>query len=272
MKENLSIFDESKKHPKMKELENLFDKWSQKIKENGDGEYFTKDGILRKNNLTEAQLEQNWFSSEKRVLFLLKDQNQIGWKGNEDIRDWLKDVESDTEKNRIQKYENRNLNSSFIKNIAYLLWGLTKTNHECDWWYDEITQHIEEVKTFFNTQPFALVECKKMPGGGELDDNVLRKHLTDYGCFLKKEINILDPNIIVCTSQYIYDFVVNNLYDTNELISLSLEKHKSLRIHQPSKTLIFCSYHPSTFWKSKDFVYEGVMYHYREFLKSKYSF
>lgn len=254
----------------MKELENLFDKWSQKIKENGDGEYFTKDGILRKNNLTEAQLEQNWFSSEKRVLFLLKDQNQIGWKGNEDIRDWLKDTPNDKDSAKKQKDSNRNLEPTFMKNMAYLLWGLSKCNKECDWWYDEVSKHLDEVKDFFNTQPFALVECKKQPGDGSLDDGVLKKHLDKYGDLLDNEIKILKPNIIVCTSQYIYDFVVRTYPQNDELVKL--ENHDSLRIHPQTKTLIFCSYHPSTFGKAKDFVYEGVMYHYREFLKSKYSF
>ena len=36
---------------KMKEeLEKLFDEWKNRLKENGDGDFFTKDGLLRQNN------------------------------------------------------------------------------------------------------------------------------------------------------------------------------------------------------------------------------
>ncbi len=254
------------------ELNRIFEEWKERMKRNGDGDFFTKDGILRQNNKSDEQIEQEWFSSSKRILFLLKDQHQDGEpKWDEDIRDWLKNTENDNGKALEQKRKNRNLEILFTQRLAYLLWGLSKADKNCDWWHDEITQHFEEVKTFFNTQPFALVECKKMPGGGSLDDNILKRHLSSYGDLLKKELDLLKPNIIICTSEHIYDFVISSCSEDS---IQKLEGHNSIRIirnNNHTETLIFCSYHPSVFGKKKDFFYEGVMYHYRAFLKSKFN-
>lgn len=250
-----------------KELEKLFADWKDRLKENGDGCFFTKDGLLRQNGKTDEQIEQEWLSSSKRIMFLLKDQNQDGSsKWDEDIRDWLKDIEGDDEKALVQKRKNRNLDIQFTKRIAFLLWGLSKLDKGCDWWCNEVAMHIDEVKEYFNTQPFALVECKKMPGDGYLDDKVLKKHLQNYGDLLKKEIDLLNPNIIVCTSPYIFDFVVNS-YPQKTIHTL--DGYESIRIIQNNTqidSIILCSYHPSV-RNNDEFFYEGVMYHFREYLR-----
>ncbi|MCQ2199041.1 MAG: hypothetical protein MJZ19_04890 [Paludibacteraceae bacterium] len=248
------------------ELEKIFVVWKNKLKENGDGEFFTKDGILRQNNKSDEQIEQEWFSSSKRILILLKDQNQYGeLKWDEDIRDWLKDTETDNSRVLEQKQKNRNLEIQFTKRIAFLLWGLSKMDEGCKWWCNEVVMHIDEVKKFFNTQPFALVECKKVPGGGFLNDRTLKKHLQRYGALLKNEIDILNPNIVVCTSPYIYDFVVSSF--PKESI-FTIDGHNSIRISKDGQkeTIILCSYHPSV-RKSDEYFYEGVMDHYREYIQ-----
>lgn len=230
-------------------LENLFDEWKDRMKKNGDMN-FTKDGILRKKGISDTKVIETWMASSKRILFLLKDQNQEGGKWDEDIRDWLTINENTS-----------NLGSTFLKNIAYILWGLSKADENNDWWYNEVTMHFDEVKEYFNTQPFALVECKKQPGDGQLNDDVLKQHLSDYGDLLKQEIDILNPNIIVCTNQHIYDFILKK-YPKEELECI--DGYNSIRFHPLTGTIVLCSYHPSA-WNVD--VYEGVMWHYRAFLK-----
>ena len=247
------------------ELEFLFGRWYERMeKTNGEKTCFTKDGILYKNELTDDEILKKWNESSKRVMFLLKDQYQEGKeKWDEDIRYWLKDAEWDKLKDKETKEKNRNLDNKFFKNLAYLFWGLSKATADDDnaWWYNEVTMHIEEVKAFFNSQPFALVECKKQPGGGELKDAILKQHLSEYGDLLKREIDVLNPNIIVCTSQHIYDFVLKK-YPQDELEYI--KGHNSIRFHPQSGTIVLCSYHPSA-WNVD--VYEGVMCHFRAFLK-----
>lgn len=258
-------------------LDFLFVEWQQRMRANGEVYYdekgelaFTKDGIVYKNGEENEQTEQNWTNSSKRILFLLKDQHQKREEGesfwSEDIRYWIKDVETDTDRALKQKRENRELGNRFFKHLAYIFWGLSKAETQNSWEFEEVIKNEHQVKKYFNTQPFAFVECKKQPGDGKLDNKALQRHLNDYGDLLKREIEILNPNMIVCTSTYIYKFV-QKMYN-GEL--KTIEGHNSIRFHSNSGNLVFCSYHPSAFrGYSGKANYDSVMNHYRAFLKIK---
>ncbi len=259
------------------ELEFLFGRWYERIIQNG-GKNITKDGIMFQNDKTDEQVEKEWKASPKRVVILLKDQHQFGdgEKWNENINLWLKDIdwENTVERDKwnAKAAFNRDLKSKFLRNIAYILWGLIKIDKNNDWWYGQVEMHHEEVKKLFNTQPFALVECKKEPGGGKLEDKILRQHLDDYGDLLRKEIDVLNPNMIVCTNGIIYDFVLK-MYPEDELTKIE-GQHNSIRYHRKTDTFIFCSYHPSASNYGKltdEDIYEGVMCHYRAFLQFEYA-
>ena len=250
------------------DLDDLFVEWKSKMKEQDSTSHFTRDGLMYNKNPL-GQNEGAWFSSRNRILFLLKDQNQDGAeKWDEDIREWLIDTEKDTDKHHKTKEANRNLETPFLRNLAFLLWGLSKADKDNPWWYGEVAQHFDEVKDFFNTQPFAIVECKKQPGDGKLDDKELKWHLRNYGDFLKREIEILAPTMIVCASQHIYRFVLD-MFPQEELTSIGKD-HNSIRLHKPTGVLIFCSYHPSAYTKSVEEIYDSVLYHYRAFLEGHY--
>ena len=230
------------------------------------GTNYTTDGVMYHEGESEEQTIQKWLASPKRIAILLKDQHQFGngetW--DEDIRYWLKSTEWGEKWNTIAA-NNRNLGNRFLKNIAYIIWGLMKADKDNDWQYNDVAAHHEEVKELFNTLPFAFVECKKYPGGPICNNAILIQHLNSYGNLLKKELEILNPNMIICTSGIIYDFVLRN-YPADELTVIP--GHNSIRYHQKTDTLIFASYHPSA-RKSNATIYDGVMEHYRAFLKSK---
>ena len=245
-------------------LDKLFKVWRSKIAEIEKGEFnFTKDGLLYKNHQTIEQTESEWQHSTKRVLFLLKDQNQkdeVKW--DEDIRYWLKDRDSDRPQDLENKRKNRELANPFIKCLAYQFWGIIMADLENDWWYEEVEMHHEDVVELFNTLPFAFVECKKVPGGGSLRPSILKRHLRDYGSFLKQEIGILNPNIIICTSQQSYDFVLK-MYP-NELIGL--DGNKNFRYHPEKQLLVIYSLHPSARKKVK-VIYDNFMNDYRQYVR-----
>ena len=255
---------------KNSELDLLFDEWIAESKKNNEWQSeeqiaFTKDGILEKD------VDAMWYNSRKRILFLLKDQ-PTEW--SDDVRLWLKDTEKDSEKSKTQKSKNRELEHDFIRNIANVFWGLYTIDNPNDCDYSKVLEKEKEVKQCFNTMPFALVESKKQGGGTSITDTELKKYLERYKTFLRRELDILSPNMIVCTNEVIYDFVIkyyNEKYPDSPL--RTLEGHNSIRIHPESKTLIFCSYHPSaTKYPQCDEAkfYGGVMEHYRAFLQSEY--
>lgn len=243
----------------------VFREWKQKVNKEEEDKHFTYDGLMYYQQSPD-KLTKAWETSQRRVLFLLRDQNQHRKKGeptwNEDIRE-----------SYLKNEDNRNLTSSFMQYLGYFLWSLSKIDVNNDWWLNEVKLHIEEVKKFFITQPFALIECKKVPGDGTVDKNVVEHHLQEYGDLLQKEIRILNPNIIVCAGGEIYEFMIHDSYLSNGLVK---EEDGQNYYYSPVyDTVIIYSDHPgSQMYKGgrthlTEDLYEGVMYHYRKFIKYK---
>lgn len=236
------------------------------------GTDYTFDGVMYHEGETEEETVRKWFDSPKRVAILLKDQHQFNKNGetwDEPINLWFKNVKEDAnwKPEEVAHWNNgaaanRELKSRFVKNIACIVWGLTKIEKGAEWTYADVTANIEEVKKYVNTQPFALVECKKYPGGPACSNTILIQHLNNYGDLLKRELELLNPNMIVCTSGIIYERVLK-MYPEDELVAIP--EHNHVTYHQKSGTLIFCSYHPSA-RKSNATIYEYVMTLYRAFL------
>lgn len=264
------------------ELETLFKEWKDRL-----GTHFTKDGVMYRNGKTNEQVEQEWLASPKRVAFLLKDQNQ-GKDGtwNEDINLWLKDVDLE-DPNKRDKWNasakaNRNIKNRFLKNIAYILWGLVKADNNDDRCFSETKKRHNEVKDFFNSQPFALIECKKDPGGSNLDTKILCHHLDTYGDLLKKELDILHPNIIVCCggSSEIFKFITKSYYKEKEPIPFGGEYvledgtglgfKTQLYYYPDDNVIVIDSFHPKC-RKGDWLIFDRVLSPYRHFMNSGYA-
>ncbi len=272
------------------ELETLFKEWKDRLP---SGANFTKDGVMYRNDKTNEQVEQEWLASPIRVAFLLKDQNQ-GKYGtwDEDINLWLKDVDWEDIKARdkwnASAEANRNIKNRFLKNIAYILWGLVKADNNDDMCFSETKKRHNEVKAFFNSQPFALIECKKEPGGSSLDNSILRHHLDTYGDLLKKEIDILHPNIIVCCggSSEIFKFITKTYYKDKDPIPFGGEyvlKGKDygfktqLCYYPDDNVVVIDSYHPTARGKIANgrvedwLIFDRVLSPFKSFMNSEYA-
>ncbi len=277
------------------ELEKLFAEWKDRLKkDNGPETHFTKDGVMYRSGKTNEQVEQEWLASPKRVVFLLKDQNQ-GKNGtwDEDINLWLKDVDwEDTnarDKWNASAKANRNIKGRLMKNIAYILWGLVKADNNVDRSFKKTNKHHNEVKDFFNSQPFALIECKKEPGVSYLNNRILRHHLNTYGDLLKREIDILHPNIIVCCggSSEIFKFITKTYYKDKDPISYGAEYvcedgtdlgfKTQLCYYPDDNVVVIDSYHPTARGKIANgrvedwLIFDRVLSPFRRFMNSEYA-
>ncbi len=246
------------------QLENLFAHWIERSeqhnepREEGNGRIiFTKDGLMEKNDAS-INISEAWQQAKRRIMFLVKDQPSE-W--CDDSRLWLKDIEGEKLQDRQNKENNRALRSRFLHNIANIFWGLWNVSPDKLCTSEELHNSFEQVKECFNTHPFAYVECKKQGGYKSISDHTLLHYLNTYGDLLKEEIELLDPNIIVCTNPNIYNFVQNKYGNEFEQI----KGHNSIRIDLKHKKIILCSYHPSA-WNVN--VYEGVMAHFRAYMQS----
>lgn len=145
-------------------------------------------------------------------MFIVKD-NPADW--SDDVRLWLRDTVDDEAKHRKVKENNRKIAPQLIHRIANLFWGLTKAKADAEnlWWYGEVEQHKDDVREFFNTHPFALVESKKQPGGPKIDDKTLSAYLSKYSDLLMREIDILNPNVIVCMGDLFMTLYLKNTHN-----------------------------------------------------------
>lgn len=246
------------------QLEELFARWIERSEQNNEPReegygriIFTKDGLMEKNDVG-INISEAWQKAQRRILFLVKDQPSE-W--CDDSRLWLRDIAGETDQNRHNKENNRVLKSRFLHNIADMFWGLWNAtpNNLCT--SEQLRTSFEQVKECFNRHPFAYVECKKQGGSTSISDLTLLQYLNKYGDLLREEIELLAPNIIVCTNPHIYNSV-QNMYG-NEFEQI--KDHNSIRIDLRNKKIILCSFHPSA-WNVN--VYEGVMDHFRAYLLS----
>ena len=197
------------------EMAGLFDRWyhrtAQLNKESPDedGHYgLVCDGLMRKPGKDESgddELEKSWWAQPMRIAFLMKDQNQGGSHWNEDARNWLS-----------QKTDMQELTNRTFRNIANILWGLIYSKEDIRPQEDIVTK-FDDIKTCFHEIPFAYIETKKQGGGSSIDNKELKLYLNDYKDLLYKELDILNPNVFVCTGWPIYEFVQDYI----------LQKHKA---------------------------------------------
>ena len=226
-------------------LDELFKKWEAQSIANGDG-VISKDGLMRKRD---ADVNELWKQSPKRVMFLLKDQPNGG---GDDTRNWL--VLSDDNPNAKR---NREASSIFLKRLALLLYGFTY-NMTDYWSVDE-----KEAVKCFNEVPFAFVEAKKQSGDTSVKDDVMDMYIDRYKDFLLEEIAVLESNIIVCCGKPQYNFALNVLYKKEDLECIDQNVYYDKR----KNVLVIYSPHPSVMFCSHADFYAGVMWHYEQFLK-----
>lgn len=231
-------------------LDKLFDQWKSTYECP-----FVKDGLMLKNEQT-IDVENLWLHSKRRIAFLVKDQNQgKGEHWDDDARLWLRN-----------DWRTQELKRPMFRNIANLFYGLSHASAEeyAQIWYGELNP--DKVKEYFNHFPFAFIECKKVPGYPSLKDRELGEYLQRDSAFLSKEIEILNPNILVCCGGPIFDFVVN-MYGKCALHNHGINGNLKYAVEK-NTVLVYCEHPAKRFMRSGTF-YDVAMDLFRVFLKTE---
>ncbi len=67
-------------------LDKLFDQWKSRIRMSN----FVKDGVMLKNDaFLNVDIDKKWLNLPRRIVFLMKDQNQGEWRWDDDTRQWM---------------------------------------------------------------------------------------------------------------------------------------------------------------------------------------
>lgn len=252
-------------------LSELFKQWIESYNEEDRGR-FCQDGIILKND-SSLNVDFLWEHSPRRVVFILKDcPDGTGY----DTREML------TDKYGAEKgYKNRNLKVKFLRNLAKLLYGLIEMSLEnVDEFNDKfVNKRMPEVVKCWNAIPFAFIESKKLAGRKTVSEKAILDALKHDEVFLKNELDILHPNIIVCcnaSGDSIFNFVTQKYINSKDAIKIGgeyiiddgriLADMRTCLWYFPSKNVVVIKgFHPSVTanWK----VLEKVFSPFRSFIR-----
>ena len=243
------------------QLNTLFEQWKMNYDE-ADKDKFCKDGLMltpdnpNPNNL--SYVDELWEKSERRIMFLLKDSPDGG---QDDIRRWL-----------VEHEECRNLTggrvgrTGFLPNIAMMLYGLMITKKGYRLGYKEVSEtKMDEIKKMWNTTPFALVESKKLAGCPNVKDKEVANAIKQDAAFLKKEMDVLKPNIIVCCGKPQFTFVTESYLKGKEHEEFGDPSYPDKRncgclwYYPKERIAVIKSHHPTNRGKAKWKIYERVI-------------
>ena len=192
-------------------LDTLFKRWKNSYNED-DRDKFCQDGIVYKND-SSIDVDLLWGQSSRRVAFLLKDcPDGYGY----DTRELLLDKIGIEKANK-----NRELKVKFLKNLAKLLFGLLEMKAGSVFNDKDVDNRIPKVIDGWNSKPFVFIESKKLAGGKTVNEKAIENALSRDEGFLKKELDILRPNIIVCcnaTGDSIFNFITKKYFKGKEAL------------------------------------------------------
>lgn len=251
------------------QLKALFKRW----KEKSPSEYFIEDGLMMTPGRNSNETEIEWKQSNLRIAFLVKDNNQ---ECDEEGSDSSTTCWFTKHPNLLDLKSDPPYRPTFFKNIANLLYGFSHTPKTAPS-YENTKSHLDEVKKCLREMPFAIIESKKQPGGSKISDKELKQNLEKYGTkelketgFLKQELLILKPNIVVCMGGPIFEFLKEEFSEDGvEPVILNSCGFPHIFYVKKFNMIIMPSYHPS--WWVYNKVYDGVFNWYNEFLKTEYA-
>lgn len=154
---------------------------------------FAHDGIMFRGKFEESGVERKsepsieselWENAPLRILFMTKDQNS----GNEGA--W--DVRAETGRNKLGS---NSIPGIFSRNLMYQLYGLVNTTPSFLPDYDFSNKDAIEL---YDSFPVARVNVKKESGKESIDNGTLRTYLERDENFIRRQIDTLDADIIVC--------------------------------------------------------------------------
>ena len=234
-------------------LDDLFVKWGKK----SEFTHFFFDGLMYRGEIANpywrcsGNEDKLWEKTPTRVMFLMKDVNAGG--------------DSPENDNDIRGRIFRDTSSTTYRNMSYWLYGLLKTIENGK--IPEYTFSVSEATQFFDDTPVAYINCKKQAGASSVSYNTLKHYIERDKKFIIEEIEILNPDIIICcawtesSGNPIFEFIKENLYpdieEINNWVYYSKEKNK----------LIINSYHPATTKSGGYEMYHNMMEAFQNFLK-----
>lgn len=201
---------------------------------------YVADGIFR------HSADTQWAKAHPRVLFVLKQPNSNDLLG-EDYRDYT---------------INDMLGNQNWEQLLARLYGImhaTKTGFPS---YEEATRP-EMIRQTFRDYPFAMINIIKDDGSGTTDTNTLFDYTAHHADFIRSQINILRPDLIVCCGRGVYGSL-------NPILTPSIPASNAwVKVNEALGITFFDTWHPgkpNTTKKLKE-AYEEPLKEYIELVR-----
>ena len=176
------------------------------VKKNGIKKPICKDGILLRGKCeykgdhwtrnSNGHEIVDYLNSLFRVLVATKDSNEdVG--ENEDTTNRGVEWDIKTETLRRNKSEEICINNSFAKNYISIIciFMLYRSHSENE--ILEVLADIDKCWSIWDNAPIARINLKKQPGNGSINDSRLSSYISLYGEILQKQIELINPTVII---------------------------------------------------------------------------
>lgn len=217
------------------EISALFDEWKKAMQENGD-KGFCYDGLIYR----DGREDSLWKQSKRRIVFLLKEQND---NDGEDVREWSGSINGVTP------------NGNFFHRLSAWIFGLSHLTSHSYPSREEAFSTQNQMKVL-KEYPYAYVNVKKESGGATANDSVVYNHAVRYSSFIRRELDILNPNIIVCGGDIVFKAAVDSIY--KDLHFEQLGAGGWVHYCKSKNIFLINSFHP-TAKKSNEVMYDWMM-------------
>lgn len=202
---------------------------------------YVADGIFYGSNA------DAWNSTHPKVLFALKQPNSDDLLG-EDYREYDFDT---------------CIGEQVWRELFSRLYGIMHTDASGFPEYEQATE-AKALKEAFTRYPFAAINTIKDMGKGTSSTGELKKQALQNLEFLQKQLEVLQPDIIVCCGSGVFDIV-------NQAVQPSIESNGNWLKYNPVRNIIFFdTYHPGKPNAGKVLreAYEKPLEEYCQFLKA----
>lgn len=214
-------------------INSFFDRFEKVMKSDGLSDYY-RDGLLYRNG-DETQI---WNNSKYKICILLKEPPQPY-----DARYYYK------------------VNSNFGHRIAAWVSGINlHDNGDClASSFENVYSKTKESRNLreygFQNNALAIVNLKKTMGGPSAVKSEIVDIVSKYSLQIKEELDILNPNIIICGGKLVFDLAVGNIFNDIKYDIINADK---LFYYKSKKMILINNYHPSARTSNKK-IYESVL-------------
>lgn len=214
-------------------LDNLFLRWKTEMEKDGVLG-FSEDGLMYRN----GQEDRLWSESPRKIAFLLKENNN---NDGEDVRHWSGSINGYSP------------NGLFFNRISAWLYGITHLEGNSYPSIEDAFNPTNQMKAL-QELPYAYVNVKKKSGGPVANESQITDFAKRYAKYIREELDILQPNIIVCGGNTVFRVAKELIYP-----ELKFQQKNSWVYQNKEKQItIINSFHPTAHKPNKQ-MYEWMM-------------